>query len=73
MAASRAVSSARTVVEPKRRDGVREWLDSSRPDVTALWAYGDSPGDRELLASADYPVWVDRARLSVDVASMRTL
>ena len=23
-----------------------------------LWAYGDSPGDRELLADADHAVWV---------------
>jgi phosphatidylglycerophosphatase C len=23
-----------------------------------LWAYGDSPGDRHLLADADHPVWV---------------
>lgn len=30
-----------------------------------LWAYGDSPGDRELLAAADHPTWVGRsARLS---------
>jgi phosphatidylglycerophosphatase C len=45
---------------------VREWLDSSGAQVTALWAYGDSPSDRELLESAHYPVWVDKARLSVD-------
>ena len=24
-----------------------------------VWAYGDSPGDRELLADADHPVWAD--------------
>jgi phosphatidylglycerophosphatase C len=29
----------------------------SREHVT-LWAYGDSSGDRELLAVADHPVWV---------------
>ena len=55
---------------------VHEWLDSSGFRGAALWAYGDSPGDRELLQSADYPVWVDKARLAVDVdrasSSMRT-
>ena len=25
-----------------------------------LWAYGDSPGDRELLADADHAVWAER-------------
>jgi phosphatidylglycerophosphatase C len=25
-----------------------------------LWAYGDSPGDEELLARADHPTWVGR-------------
>ncbi len=29
----------------------------ARADVV-LWAYGDSAGDRELLADADHPVWV---------------
>jgi phosphatidylglycerophosphatase C len=34
----------------------------AREDIT-LWAYGDSAGDRELLAWADHPVWV-RERLT---------
>jgi phosphatidylglycerophosphatase C len=36
------------------------WLDEhhgGRSNVE-LWAYGDSAGDRELLADADHPVWV---------------
>jgi phosphatidylglycerophosphatase C len=36
------------------------WLDArygGRSRVE-LWAYGDSPGDRELLADADHPIWV---------------
>ena len=36
------------------------WLESeglTRHEVT-LWAYGDSSGDRELLAAADHPHWV---------------
>jgi phosphatidylglycerophosphatase C len=38
---------------------LREWLDQALPGVSyQLWAYGDSAGDRELLAMADYPVRV---------------
>lgn len=39
---------------------LHEWLDErhgGRANVE-LWAYGDSPGDRELLAGADHAVWV---------------
>jgi phosphatidylglycerophosphatase C len=39
---------------------LHEWLrerHGGRANVE-LWAYGDSPGDRELLADADHPVWV---------------
>jgi phosphoserine phosphatase len=35
---------------------VREWLAG---DDTELWAYGDSAGDRELLAEADHATWID--------------
>ncbi len=37
------------------------WLDEHRGGRAAVdvWAYGDSPGDRELLADADHPVWAD--------------
>lgn len=34
-----------------------------------LWAYGDSAGDRELLAVADHPVWVRAPLASVAPAS----
>ena len=43
------------------------WLDQvglALDDVT-LWAYGDSNGDRELLAAADHPHWVRRPLDSV--------
>jgi phosphatidylglycerophosphatase C len=30
-------------------------------DRVVLWAYGDSAGDRELLADADHPVWAGAA------------
>ena len=35
------------------------WLDEHHGGRHAveLWAYGDSPGDEELLADADHPVW----------------
>jgi phosphatidylglycerophosphatase C len=41
---------------------LHDWLDThhgGRRQVV-LWAYGDSPGDRELLADADHAVWVGR-------------
>lgn len=36
------------------------WLESEglALDEVTLWAYGDSSGDRELLAAADHPHWV---------------
>lgn len=36
----------------------------TRSEIT-LWAYGDSAGDRDLLAAADHPVWVKRPLASV--------
>lgn len=36
------------------------WLGEARPE--RLWAYGNSPGDRELLAAADEAVWIGRRR-----------
>jgi HAD superfamily hydrolase (TIGR01490 family) len=36
---------------------VQEWL---RGDAVELWAYGDSAGDRELLAAADHPHKIGR-------------
>lgn len=44
-----------------------EWLAAqglSRSGIT-LWAYGDSAGDRELLAAADHPVWAKEPLTSV--------
>lgn len=43
------------------------WFDEqglSRDDLV-LWAYGDSAGDRDLLASADHPNWVTDRLTSV--------
>jgi len=38
---------------------LEEWLGVKTADVE-LWAYGDSAGDRALLAAAAHPVWVRR-------------
>ena len=46
---------------PRPREGAaraRVARDAGLADAE-LWAYGDSRGDAELLASADHPVWVD--------------
>jgi phosphatidylglycerophosphatase C len=51
-------------VEKARR--VRAWLESSGRADAELWAYGDSPGDRPLLETADHAVWVADARLDPD-------
>lgn len=39
---------------------LRVWLEAEYgPDQSIeLWAYGDSSGDKELLAAADHPTWV---------------
>lgn len=41
---------------PEKAHRLREWLGGDRPAF--LWAYGNSTGDRELLAMADVPVWL---------------
>ena len=37
-----------------------DWLGGEAPG--RLWAYGNSSGDRELLAAAHEPTWVGRRR-----------
>ncbi|MET0825868.1 MAG: HAD-IB family hydrolase, partial [Acidimicrobiales bacterium] len=37
-----------------------DWLGGDSPE--RLWAYGNSSGDRELLAAAHEPVWIGRRR-----------
>ena len=41
---------------------LRSWLDEryGADAPVELWAYGDSAGDEELLASADHPTWIGR-------------
>jgi phosphatidylglycerophosphatase C len=50
---------------PAKVARLHAWLDEHHGgrEHVELWAYGDSPGDRELLADADHAVWVhDRLR-----------
>ena len=52
---------------PEKLRRLDEWLAGSgldRSSVT-LFAYGDSAGDRELLAAADHPHWVNEPLASV--------
>jgi phosphatidylglycerophosphatase C len=49
--------------EEKRRR-LDLWLEERRWVEAEVWAYGDSAGDRELLARADHPVWVNDATIS---------
>lgn len=44
---------------PEKELRLRAWLDGA---PCTLWAYGNSSGDRELLAMADHPVWVTEPR-----------
>ncbi len=43
---------------PEKASRLRAWLAGHDLDEAVVWAYGDSDGDRELLALADHPVWV---------------
>jgi phosphatidylglycerophosphatase C len=40
------------------------WLEERRWGNAEVWAYGNSAGDRELLARADHAVWVNDATIS---------
>lgn len=40
------------------------WLESSGLHGATVWAYGDSAGDRELLARADHPLFVKDTHVS---------
>ncbi len=42
----------------EKRRRLEAWLAEQGLDGAELWAYGDSSGDRELLAGAHHPVWV---------------
>lgn len=46
---------------PEKVRRLHAWLDEHHGGRSAVevWAYGDSPGDLELLADADHPVWAN--------------
>ena len=48
----------------EKRRRLDEWLEQQRWVHAEVWAYGDSAGDRELLARADHAVWVNGATIS---------
>jgi phosphatidylglycerophosphatase C len=48
----------------EKRRRFDQWLDEHRWTDAEVWAYGDSAGDRELLARADHPVWVNGETIS---------
>jgi phosphatidylglycerophosphatase C len=45
---------------PEKVQRLQQWCDDNRIVISeaTVWAYGDSAGDRELLAIADHPIWV---------------
>jgi phosphatidylglycerophosphatase C len=51
---------------------VHEWLASAGLEDAELWAYGDSSGDEELLATADHPARVDGVVLSPEPGEVST-
>jgi phosphatidylglycerophosphatase C len=53
---------------PEKARRVRSWLAAQGLEGAELWAYGDSAGDRELLAAAEHAVWVTKAPLDPEPA-----
>lgn len=43
---------------PEKARRLQRYLTDTCPDAVTLWAYGDSDGDREMLAMANHPHWV---------------
>lgn len=48
----------------EKRRRLDQWLEERRWVHAEVWAYGNSAGDRELLARADHAVWVNGATIS---------
>jgi phosphatidylglycerophosphatase C len=48
----------------EKRRRLELWMEERRWVDAEVWAYGDSIGDRELLARADHPVWVNGETIS---------
>ncbi len=49
----------------EKAERLQAWLEANGLVGARLWAYGDSRGDREMLAMADHPVWVEAATVPV--------
>ncbi len=49
---------------PEKERRLRSWLAAMSIENAELWAYGDSIGDRELLAMADHPLLVKHRLVS---------
>lgn len=49
---------------PEKAVRLRAWLVANDLTDADIWAYGDSAGDRELLAMAHHPVWVKGTTLT---------
>ena len=60
---SPASSSGPTCAARRRSSRLDAWL---ADEPATVWAYGDSSGDRELLACADHPARVTRERLRAE-------
>jgi phosphatidylglycerophosphatase C len=60
---------------PEKVARLQAWIDArfGRGADVELWAYGDSPGDAELLAMANHPTWVARRALRAGPASSAVL
>jgi phosphatidylglycerophosphatase C len=56
---------------PEKVSRLRAWLADRGLDDAVLWAYGDSEGDRELLAMAAHPVWVQGVRIGPEAEPCR--
>ena len=48
----------------EKRRRLEVWMEERRWVNAEVWAYGNSIGDRELLARADHPVWVNGETIS---------
>ena len=49
-------------VNIRGREKARRLLEHVGHKPDEMWAYGDSSGDRELLAMADHPTWIGRSK-----------
>ena len=58
---------------PEKPARLAAWLTTQGLDDAEVWAYGDSRGDRELLAAADHPTHVRGRTIGAEPPPARTL